>query len=165
NLTKETFAELPGLVHLVLSYSDVISVSDDAFEGMTSLLVLILNENKLSSVPAAIKPLHNLRELDLSMNKILQISNGDFRGLDRLKILKMDSNIGIEFSADALLPLEETLHTLSLMWCDLAEVPSEITILQHLQRLDLSGNLLTQIEDNVFLGLDRLEMLDLSENF
>jgi Leucine-rich repeat (LRR) protein len=164
-VTKETFPTSTALVELSMNYCRITRIADDAFDAMNTLTMLLLRENKLTSIPAAMKSLNKLRELDLSLNKMESVAAEDLEGMDDLEILKLDSNTGLRLDDGAFDLLKNSLRKLSLSWLDLPGVPTNsIQHLRNLRELDLSGNLISELEDDAFLGLEHLEMLDLSNN-
>lgn len=61
-------------------------------EWETKLTELILNNNDLHALNGALSGLPSLMKLDLSFNKLTQISPDDLIGLDRLQVLDISHN-------------------------------------------------------------------------
>lgn len=67
-LTDTTFIGLGSQLQLVtLAYNNLAIIQDNTFAGVTGLVYLDLNHNRLTSVPsAAIKKINSLRDINLS---------------------------------------------------------------------------------------------------
>lgn len=82
---------------LQLSSVGLTSVSALAFRGIERTLVrLNLDQNELREVPAeALKRLGNVKELDLSRNRITEVPEGVFDGLPLMTLILADNNLDL----------------------------------------------------------------------
>ena len=106
-----------------------------------SLASLDLTGNRIIEISAeSFLRLKTLQRLDLENNNLISLHDGSFRGLFALKILILREN------KLALLP------------------PSLFQNLRELQGLDLTSNMLSVLPSEIFRGLDNLKILLLSSN-
>lgn len=87
-----SFTGLSVLSLLALDSNKIDSVHNDAFKNITSLMELNVSNNRLEAVPSAINSLQFLRSLDLSHNRIANIDNASYRGLEQLYGLSLEAN-------------------------------------------------------------------------
>ncbi|CAH1126142.1 unnamed protein product [Ceutorhynchus assimilis] len=81
---------LPDLVHLNLSYNNLLNINKNSFEELSKLKFLDLSHCNLNHVPSHLWIyLNSLKELDLSFNPIKEISVDSFHGLKSLQILNI----------------------------------------------------------------------------
>ena len=130
------------------------------FVGLSSMEVLVLSDNELTSLPSGIfNGLTSLTHLILSRNKLTELPSGIFNGLTSLTHLHLDDNILESLDADVFSNLTSLTH-LHLNNNELTELPSSIfnglTSLTHLY-LQLNG--FTELPDGLFEGLTSLEWL------
>lgn len=128
----------PTTQSLYLFDNGIESLSAEDFEGLDSLEMLDLSQNKLTDLPDRVfEPLTSLRNLDLSSNQITHISEECFQGMELLERLYLYSNH------------IKIIH------------PSAFNGLEHLLELKLQGNQLTSLPA---LAMPRLLLLDLRFN-
>ena len=123
--------------------------------------VLTLTSQKLTEFPTNLIQLEsNLRTLDISENKFVQIPNtiGSF---SQLKHLKANNN-RLTSLPDALSQLSK-LESLSAESNRISTIPPSLNSLNHLKQVFLSGNKITQFP-MVFCEMNHLDILDLSRN-
>ncbi|XP_058123161.1 leucine-rich repeat transmembrane neuronal protein 4-like [Anopheles ziemanni] len=134
---------------LYLDFNYIASLDPGVFDNLVALEVLAITGNNLSSIPlvlsynnlnttAWLNPFRVLEFLDLSHNKIEDITSEDFKRLQRLSILMLGNN---------------RLYTFDM----------SSDILRSLKVLDLSSNELVYVEDNQ-KQFDLLEELHLDHN-
>jgi Leucine-rich repeat (LRR) protein len=121
--------------------------------------LLILNKQKIRSVPDSLFIFPYLKELDLSKNRIdfLTAEIGDYAQLERLVL--SDNQISVvPPQIGKLVNLKE----LDLSRNKIEELPDEIGKLEYLELLTLHGNSITRLPESVEL-LVNLKVLDLRQ--
>lgn len=94
------------LIYLNVSFNEITSIEKDAFFGLTSLVGLFLNDNRLESIPVGcFKDLNMLKQLDLSNNKLM-ITFGVFSGLQKVNRLNIANNSMTTLTESAFSDLE-----------------------------------------------------------
>ncbi|XP_074033247.1 uncharacterized protein [Leptinotarsa decemlineata] len=86
--------ETPFLKNLNLSHNNISSLDSHVFERITLLEELDLSDNKISDISnysKIWKLLQNLQGLNISNNPIVSISDDDFAGLEKLRYLSLHS--------------------------------------------------------------------------
>uniref|UniRef100_A0A8C1ZWF2 Leucine-rich repeats and immunoglobulin-like domains 2 n=1 Tax=Cyprinus carpio TaxID=7962 RepID=A0A8C1ZWF2_CYPCA len=174
--------------HSNLSKNKISSLEPGCFGNISSLLVLKINQNRLSVLPDKVFTLSQLQVLELRRNRIRVIESLIFKELKALKSLKMQRN-GITKLMDGALFGLENMEELELEYNNLTELNKGwlyglhmLRILQvnqnnigliradawefchRLEELDLSFNHLSRLEDWVFSGLSLLQSLNLGDN-
>jgi Leucine-rich repeat (LRR) protein len=125
--------------------------------------ILDLSGLNLTSVPSSLDELPQLKLLNLSNNKLINIPKGFFDKLTELEVLDLGYN---QLNT---LPYEcfdglNALVTLNLSGNQISTLPKCITALTSLVSLYLAKNELTILQNECFDGLNALEDLDLSSN-
>lgn len=64
------FPGMSGLHELVMSGNPLVNISDNAFDDLTGVTVLNLNDCRLTEVPRAVQQMHSLRTLRVAGNDI-----------------------------------------------------------------------------------------------
>ncbi|XP_071764530.1 vasorin b [Centroberyx gerrardi] len=124
--------------NLYLFANGIEGLTTEDFDGLESLEMLDLSQNKLTELPDRVfEPLTSLRNLDLSSNQITHISEECFQGMALLERLYLYSNH------------IKTIH------------PTAFNGLEQLLELKLQGNQLTSLPA---LSMPRLLLLDLRFN-
>lgn len=80
------------LVELNWSHNSITALDDSTFAGAKALDTLLLYDNQISSIAIGTFSLPNLKKLDLSENKLHQISPRLFASASALKFLSLASN-------------------------------------------------------------------------
>lgn len=80
------------LDQLFLSKNRIQKVHSRAFENCTNLQDLTLSGNELTDVPESVKKLRFLKSLDLGENRISELKNSSFEGLEQLYGLRLIDN-------------------------------------------------------------------------
>ena len=128
----------PATENLYLFANGIEGLTAEDFDGLESLEMLDLSQNKLTQLPDKVfQPLTSIRNLDLSSNQISHISENCFHGMPLLERLYLYSNH------------IKTIH------------PAAFNGLEQLIELKLQGNQLTTLPA---LSLPRLRLLDLRHN-
>jgi len=93
SIGDNTFVNVPSLIELDLSFNQIQTISVDTFANLNNLTRLALSSNKLVSLVAkSFASLINLVTLSLDFNEINQIQTDAFTGLDQLKMLNLSNN-------------------------------------------------------------------------
>ncbi|XP_043654130.1 protein artichoke [Drosophila teissieri] len=147
------FDTLPELLHLDLSGNRIENLPENIFSGLPKLEMLLLNGNPLIYIsPTSLKPLSNLRLLDLSYCGPLPDLS-----LPGAHTLILD-NSGVQR-----LDILGSVHKLQARNNHLTEIrlPNKSSVIE----LDLHNNLLTSNDiPKLLMGMWRLQRLDLSKN-
>lgn len=165
-------------------------INDDIFEHMTKLEVLIVTGNKhnLKSLSkASLKPLKNLKKLDLSYNELTVLPDNFFQGLSKLEQLDLGMN-SVVLGENLFSGASDNLIKFTCNKCDIKMVPtaslSKIKNLrylqlnenpfrflqidsfknQNLQDLSLDNCSLSSISSKAFRKLNQLTTLNLGHN-
>ena len=93
DLAAGDFAGLTSLMELYLDNNKLPELPDDVFAGLTSLEVLYLNNNDLTTLPGGVfEPLTSLEVLYLNNNDLTTLPGGVFDQLTMLKVLTLYYN-------------------------------------------------------------------------
>ncbi|XP_061648486.1 toll-like receptor 8 [Phyllopteryx taeniolatus] len=131
------------------------NIAEGSFAPMTKLLNLDLSFNNLTKVPKGLPS--SLNTLELASNQIQDISECDFRGMEQLKVLKLQGNC--PRCQNAPYPCVSCKNE------SLAIHVNAFNDLIQLQSLSLAGNSLTNINPSWFKNLSQLKELFISFNF
>lgn len=128
---------------LSLESCEIESLARDVLYPVTpSLRILSFKSNKLMSIPSESMTRLNLTHLDVSNNRIISLSAGSFpKDLSSLVSLNISNNLISRTEAASFQPFASSL-----------------------EELDMSHNQVTKLERNVFKGMKKLRILDLSFN-
>ncbi|XP_041987226.1 protein artichoke-like [Aricia agestis] len=155
-----------NLIRLTLADNLIKTLAEDEFEEAHSLEHLDIANNQLVSLNGSLRSLVSLRYLNLTGNHLPEFSLQEIKGLTKLslidlsynKITQITGNLQEDFYNDTKvleLRLDHNyIHTLG----------SVLKGLHGLMRLNLSNNQLQQVSSDDLIGLDRLELLDVSYN-
>uniref|UniRef100_A0A7N8WQ19 Leucine rich repeats and immunoglobulin like domains 3 n=1 Tax=Mastacembelus armatus TaxID=205130 RepID=A0A7N8WQ19_9TELE len=174
---------------LFLNNNRISSLETGCFTNLSSTLqVLRLNRNRLSTIPAKIFQLPNLQHLELSRNRVRRVEGLTFHGLHALRSLKMQRNSLSRLMDGAFWGLSN-MEVLQLDYNNLTEVskgwlyglltlqqlhlshntisriqPDAWEFCQKLSELNLSSNHLSRLEESSFVGLSLLDELHIGNN-
>lgn len=162
-LDNSSLAGITNVTHLWLSKNCYIwnpcgksvEIMDNSFEVMTKLRVLDLSYNNLTKVPKGLPK--SLEVLMVGSNRIQDIFEDDFYGLTLLKVLKIQGNC--PRCQNAPYPCVPCKNI------SLAIHPNAFHNLTKLERLDMGGNSLNQMNPSWFERLTNLKQLFLAFNF
>ncbi|KAM9824440.1 leucine-rich repeats and immunoglobulin-like domains protein 3 [Neosynchiropus ocellatus] len=191
NIVDVKAKSFPSLLlkNLFLNNNRISSLETGCFTNLSSsLLVLRLNRNRLSSIPPKIFQLPNLQHLDLSRNRVRRVEGLTFHGLHALSSLKMQRNSLSRLMDGAFWGLSN-MEVLQLDYNNLTEVskgwlyglltlqqlhlshnaisrirPDAWEFCQKLSELNLSSNHLSRLEESSFVGLSLLDQLHIGNN-
>uniref|UniRef100_A0A8C4NUX4 Ig-like domain-containing protein n=1 Tax=Dicentrarchus labrax TaxID=13489 RepID=A0A8C4NUX4_DICLA len=188
DIKASSFPTLP-LKNLFLNNNRISSLETGCFTNLSSSLqVLRLNRNRLSTIPAKIFQLPNLQHLELSRNRVRRVEGLTFHGLHALRSLKMQRN-GLSRLMDGAFWGLSNMEVLQLDYNNLTEVskgwlyglltlqqlhlghnaisrirPDAWEFCQKLGELNLSSNHLSRLEESSFVGLSLLDELHIGNN-
>ncbi|KAG7497711.1 leucine-rich repeats and immunoglobulin-like domains protein 3 [Solea senegalensis] len=188
DIKASSFPALP-LKNLFLNNNKISSMETGCFTNLSSSLqVLRLNRNRLSTIPAKIFQLPNLQHLELSRNRVRRVEGLTFHGLHALRSLKMQRN-GLTRLMDGAFWGLSNMEVLQLDYNNLTEVskgwlyglltlqqlhlghnaisrirPEAWEFCQKLSELNLSSNHLSRLEESSFVGLSLLDELHIGNN-
>ncbi|XP_063447125.1 leucine-rich repeat-containing protein 15-like [Mytilus trossulus] len=188
-LPRNVFKHLVNLTLLDLSYNNIRSIHQYAFNGLVELQHLKFNSNELGKIPnGTFQYTPNLVILELVYNSIYNVTKGMFTGLGNLHQLYLKGNYmrSIQNNAfQSLINLIELnlsfnlLHSVNrLMFAGLPKLRhlylgfnninkiSNQTFenLTDLRLLDLANNMLQSLNEKTFTGLKNLQVLRLNNN-
>ncbi|XP_060885618.1 leucine-rich repeats and immunoglobulin-like domains protein 3 [Labrus mixtus] len=188
DIKASSFPALP-LKNLFLNNNRISSMETGCFTNLSSSLqVLRLNRNRLSTIPAKIFQLPNLQHLELSRNRVRRVEGLTFHGLHALRSLKMQRN-GLSRLMDGAFWGLSNMEVLQLDYNNLTEVskgwlyglltlqqlhlghnaisrirPDAWEFCQKLSELNLVSNHLSRLEESSFVGLSLLDELHIGNN-
>lgn len=149
---------LLSLEDLNLGFNNVDSLG--SLKNLPNLQVLLLNDNQLSDLQSLFwASVNNLRELDLSSNKINNIT--DLIPLKNLEKLSLKKNQIVDIT-----PLAEkvTLRELDLSSNQIVKIEDALKDLSNLEILDLQKNKINNLKELTWLYYDQLQELNLNHN-
>ncbi|XP_039694496.1 leucine-rich repeat-containing protein 40 isoform X2 [Pteropus medius] len=176
----EGFEQLFNLEDLDLSNNRLTTIP--ASFSLSSLVRLNLSSNQLKSLPAEISGMKRLKHLDCNSN-LLETIPPELAGMESLELLYLRRNklrflpefpsckllkeLHVGENQIEMLEAEHLKHLTSILVLDLRDnklksVPEEITLLQSLERLDLSNNDISSLPCS--LGKLHLKFLALEGN-
>ncbi|XP_060062385.1 leucine-rich repeat-containing protein 40 isoform X2 [Erinaceus europaeus] len=177
----EGLEQLLNLEDLDLSNNRLTTVPA-SFSSLSSLVRLNLSSNQLSSLPAEISRMKKLKHLDCNSN-LLETIPPELAGMESLELLYLRRNklhflpefpsckllkeLHVGENQIEMLGAEHLKHLNSILVLDLRDnklksLPDEITLLQSLERLDLSNNDISSLPYS--LGNLNLKFLALEGN-
>jgi Leucine-rich repeat (LRR) protein len=166
SLPERLFSNFSGLQHLHISFTSLVNLSIETFQGLeTTLKTLSVVNSKLKEIPQqALNKLKNLETLDLESNDMVEIDSYSLYGLPLVSLNLQSNKINtlLEFSFGG---LENTLEELVLINNKLQRFPLQaLRRLRKLQILKLQSNQISQIPDDGFTRFTVLTNLDLQSN-
>lgn len=163
-LKATSFTQLQ-LKYLYINNNKIASLEPGCFDSLSSSLqILKLNRNRISSIPPKIFKLSQLQQLELNRNRIKKVDGLSFHGLSSLKSLKIQRN-GISKLMDGAFWGLSSMEVLQLDYNNLTEVSKGwLYGLLMLQQLHLSQNAISRIEPDAWEFCQKLSELDLTSN-
>lgn len=156
---------LSKLTRLDLTNNYLKNIPADVFVDIHPLVVLILRDNKLTTLAAGVfKGLVHLQQLDLHGNKLQHVDSNAFQNLSSLQRMFLGANQFTEISEFLFTPLK-SVKVLDLSDNRLLSVLSSSifkSIRTTLIHLNLRGTGIRTLQNDVFLGLNSLQSLSLA---
>lgn len=155
---------LQRLERLDLSRNNLIEVQPNSFRNTRSLRSLDISENNLRDLPESIMGLSDLRELDVSFNRLSGLSPIILSSLRQLEELRASNNkvLAIPQGTFRDLPVLTYLD-LSSNELNMMEAGS-VRNLPQLQEIVLADNRLVELGDRIFEELPNLQAVHLQQN-
>ena len=164
------FTEMPQELPRYLRKLDVtgnfLQVQQQNISSFIFLGELFLGRNEISFLePFTFMYVSNIYKLDLSQNMLTVLRSNTFFGLVKLKFLDLNGNNKLTtIEAGAFVGLS-SIPELQLKDLALSKTEAEAFIgMPLLRKLDLSGNNLAKLPEGQFIGLSRLNTLNVSLN-
>lgn len=138
-------------------------IESNAFEGLSNLRVLYLDDNTLTAVPStSFVFLSSLAELYLGINTFASVGPGAFESLTELNQLDLRSASLNNISSDTFKGLN-SVRVLDLSDNRLKRIPTvELSHLTRLESLVLGQNEFPIIPEGAFFGMTNLKRIDIS---
>lgn len=157
-------SNLQRLERLDLSRNNLIEVQPNSFRNTRSLRSLDISENNLRDLPESIMGLSDLRELDVSFNRLSGLSPVILSSLRQLEELRASNNkvLGIPQGTFRDLTYLSYLD-LSSNELNMMEAGS-VRNLPQLQEMVLADNRLVELGDRIFEELPNLQAVHLQQN-
>lgn len=136
-ITSGDFESYPFLHKLILSYSNLTSIEEDALGRLEMLTILHLDHNKLTQIPPSLPA--SLIKLYMHNNLIMEVHSSDLMNLINLQVLDLSNN-NLIYMPQLTLP---ALITLSVRFCGLESVERAfLKTSRNLRQLLIDGNLI-----------------------
>ena len=128
-------------------------------------LVVSSSQDKLSQISRdSLAGLSQLHHLGLANNGLQLVGNNFFNSTPNIKILDLSANRGVNIQNGSFLGLSQ-LEELRLISCNIANLPPSVfSPLVNLNNLNLQGNNISSLSPHLFSPLSRLSRLTLSKN-
>lgn len=160
------------LLELHLERNWVLKVYKDDLLGLRSLEVLLLNDNKITTIElGAFAHLRSLVTLDLSRNSIKILNPGSLAGPLALQIVRLSGIEAIGRAEDLSFPLSAPDHLVSLDLSGSAGLARQLladsaalAASRELQELDISGADLEYIRSDLLHFLPELRVIRVKDN-
>jgi len=143
-------------------FGNSINIIPDWFFEFKNLENLSLKSNSFKELPIIIFTIENLNSLNLSDNQISKIADHYFSSLMRIEKVDLSYN-HISFISNDRISYSKC-RNLNLKGNKLENFPIGISDCHNLEKLDLSENNISEIDDDIFGNLENLVELNLSYN-
>ncbi|XP_059471728.1 protein artichoke-like [Neocloeon triangulifer] len=163
-LPRDLFEENENLEKINLSNNLISELPNDIFANLSQLRELDLSDNAITRIPSFMfEDSVSVTKLSLSGNKIRSLGNYDLLGLYGVEHLDVSDNVLSSIDPDTMLNIASNKrdHHYNHMDSGNKAKSRKPTTLRH---LSFAKNALKHIYPNIFSTLNRLEILDLSEN-
>lgn len=161
----DSLCGLQSLLMLDISANKLTALDDDMFVSLVSLQQLNLSNNQLETLSeSCFNTLQRLQQLDLSWNKITHMAPGMLQGLPSLSRLSVAGNraLGGNKHSPLLVGTGKRLQTLDASHIGLEHVPAALT--HSIRTLRLAGNSIRTVQCGDLDSYPLLQLLDLTNN-
>uniref|UniRef100_A0A4W4DXM7 TIR domain-containing protein n=1 Tax=Electrophorus electricus TaxID=8005 RepID=A0A4W4DXM7_ELEEL len=169
-VTKNSFCNLPNVTFINLKGNVIQNVIDKDklfFSGLDRLQVLLLDSNRITTVPTDVPP--GLQCLSLNGNNIKKVGISDFAKMKNITEFNLSNNCYHERRCQGSLNIQNgtfsdlnNLTNLSLLENRLQKIPPYLP--KSLLKLYLHLNMIEHVEESKLKHLTKLRILDLSGN-
>ncbi|XP_001605837.1 lutropin-choriogonadotropic hormone receptor [Nasonia vitripennis] len=163
NIPARGFRRYPHLEILLLRRNRIERIDPEAFDNMTSLALLELDDNKLTEFPRALARMSSLEELSLSNNRIRLIEADSLRDAKNLLSLDLRGNPISEVQPAAFQHLSRLRKLILSNLKELSEFPS-LEGCRSLEFLRLDRARIERVPDELCRQAPKLKSLDLKSN-
>ncbi|CAL8118306.1 unnamed protein product [Orchesella dallaii] len=165
SIGENNFWGMTNLKLLNLTKNKIDIIMESNFKGLSGLETLILSENSISSfVSASFEHLTNLTTLDLSRNRATKLVERLFYNLHKLEVLDLSENRLRKLDTDVFRDIWR-LREFRCHKCGIRQLDKQLyALLPKLKILDLRYNEFTHLREEEFSGLQSLEELLLDGN-
>nr|XP_039252706.1 leucine-rich repeat-containing protein 15-like [Styela clava] len=148
-------------IGLFINDSCVASLEKNDLVGYPKIRVINLANNSIETIPKAVfENNKDLERIDLSVNLITDISQQAFAGLTKLTYLKLDNNRITGIQSGTFSILAASLQFLSIQNNQLASIDiGQFNGLKNLETLNLKDNRISHIDGSAFFSLNSINEL------
>ena len=163
HVVSGSFLLFQSLRYLELSYSNVATIDEFAFDENSKLNNIILRGNGLVSLPALFQsPVNSLQSITLRHNKLESL---DARNLINLVVLDLDDNLMTETGITQTLAHLPNLYEISLDSNRIATIDKNMFSKQEkIEVISLWNNKIVYIQPGSFDHLVNIQSIDLKSN-
>lgn len=168
SLTRVPVIKMKNLEELYLSYNNITALNEKTFIGLMNLTILDLRANRLNDIEEKVfQGLNRLQWLDLSENNIISLAPATFQYLSNLVTLLLSKNINLgnlqDFEdASLLFGTGQRLQEIEASGTNLSRIPSTVT--RSVRKLLLSDNAIRTIQCGEVDSFPLLQVIDVSNN-
>ncbi|XP_028676011.2 toll-like receptor 5 isoform X1 [Erpetoichthys calabaricus] len=146
-------------------FNNSLDPGEETFDGLSQIPIIALDLSNcfiFSLEPYVFKPLHEMRVLQLSFNKINQIQRGAFEGLNNLQVLNLSNNLLGEILPNDFYGLQ-SITTIDLSNNNIGGIIlTAFNKMPFLSELNLRGNSIRKFE--IFATIPSLQYFLLGDN-
>ena len=167
-IPRRIFRNIPNLLQLFLSNNNITLIPTENICLLKKLEVLAIDKNQLTNVKFDIcfTHLRGLYQVDISNNPIKGILPEDFKSLKNSKIVSLCmGGLGIKIFTKEHFQYFPHLELLDIQGNKLRSVPDDMfQLVPKLTTLTITGNMLSAIPKEAFSNLRNLQNLDMERN-
>lgn len=159
---------LERLEELYISKNKITTLVNGCFSNMSSLIIIDLHYNRIKTIEeTTFEGLTKLQKLDLSKNNLILLGPTTFQFLNSLITLKVSKNVNLGNPQDIeeayfLFGTSQRLQIIEASNINMTKIPS--TISRSVRKLRLSNNMIDIIQCGQLDSFPLLQVLDVSNN-